>query len=105
MQQIVITKEDLDGISRKLDEFGAVLTERERTVLLATFGIAAQAIAQASKGAAPVKAGAAAPLPPLSVGFRKAFESGVGTRFTLEDVSGDAESVRNVQVDWGNAAK
>lgn len=103
MQQITITMQDVDGISRKLDEFAVVLTDRERAVMLAMFGIAAQTISRTKTGVA-AKPGEAAALPPLSVGFRKAFEAGVGTKFTLEDVGGEAEKVRNVQVDWGNAA-
>jgi len=95
--QISVTNEDINSIAKKLDEFAAVLTPREQGIILSVFSIAAKVIASESAQ----KKAPGAPTP-LSAGFRDAFKAGAGTKFSIED-DGEAEKVRNIAIDWGNA--
>jgi hypothetical protein len=103
---IQVTQADVDNVARKLEEFSAVLSDRERAVLMSVIGIAGQAIdklvsdVQSGGGTAP---GGAAAGGSLSQGFRDAFARGVGTKFAFSEPS-ETEQVRNIKIDgdWGN---
>jgi len=104
---ITVTQADIDGLGRKLDEFSAVLTERERTVLYGVLGMAGKSIeevVQSHQGGTPSGA-SEGQLPSLSQQFQDAFENGVGTRFQVHTPS-EAESTRvkgSVDGDWTKA--
>jgi hypothetical protein len=96
MAEVTLSKSDIDGLARKLDEFGEVLSADEKAILLAIFGLAAtslsKAVSESESGlsAANVAAGLVAPtvdrsalLPRLSDGFRDAFNPGTAGRFTI----------------------
>ena len=84
--EVIVTQADIDDIAKKLDEFGAVLNDRERAVLLGVLGLAADGIEKAAAGAPPPPppATGGSTIPSLSSGFRNAFQKGVGTRFTID---------------------
>jgi hypothetical protein len=51
MPDLQITADQMKNLASKLDELGAVLSDNERAVLVAVFGMAASAVANATKGA------------------------------------------------------
>jgi hypothetical protein len=91
--QVVVTQADIDDVASKLDEFGAVLNDREKAILLGVFSLAAGGISKAAQSAGTPQSGTSAQssVPSLSAGFRTAFQKGVGTRFTVD--SGQTEAV------------
>ena len=91
--EVIVTQADVDDIAKKLDEFGAVLNDREKAVLLGVLGLAAEGIDAASQ-AASASSSSTAPLPSLSSGFRNAFQKGVGTRFRVGASQTEATSVK-----------
>lgn len=102
--QIQITQADIDDVAKKLDEFAAVLNERERSILLAVVGLAGKAVQDLYEAGTKGAAGAPGPkaLPALSAGFRQAFANGVGAKFRIYDPV-EAETVRvkgSVDGDW-----
>lgn len=105
MAEVVqITQDDIDNLGKKLDEFSAVLNPREQAVLLGVFQTAGDALArlgQQSASTTPTTPTRPQTGPSLSAGFREAFSNGIGTKFTIGDAP-EAESVRNIAVDWGN---
>jgi len=102
---ITVTQADIDGLGRKLDEFSAVLTDRERTVLYGVLGMAGKSIeevVQSHQGGGAPSGASGGQLPSLSQQFQEAFENGVGTRFRVHTPS-EAEQVRvkgSVDGDW-----
>jgi hypothetical protein len=91
--EVIVNQADIDGIAKKLDQFGAVLNDREKTVLLGVLGLAADGINKVAAAApvAPPGGSGASSLPPLSAGFRNAFRKGVGSKIKID--SSQAESV------------
>ena len=89
--EVIVTQADVDDIAKKLDEFGAVLNDREKAVLLGVLGLAAEGINAASQ-AASGSSSSTAPLPSLSSGFRNAFQRGVGSRFRIVTSQTEATS-------------
>ena len=80
-----MTQDDIDGLAKKLDEFAAVLTDRERAILLGILKMAGKEIGEVAAQAQNPKPPAS--LPPLSQGFHDAFQQGAGTTFTFSEGS------------------
>jgi hypothetical protein len=99
---VVVTKEDVDDIARKLDEFGAVLNDREKIVLLGILALAGHSVDDLAQKSAPVRPSGNPPpstAPSLSSGFREAFQKGVGTRFTLDPTDpSQTERIKSTKV-------
>jgi len=94
MADVTVTQSDLANLARKLDELGAVLTEKERALLLAVFRLAAASIAsklqttQTESGSAGPVTGPVTPnIPPLSGGFREAFSPLGSSSFSVNDMA------------------
>jgi len=102
MASVKVTQDDVESIARKLDELSAALTEREIAVLQGVFGLVGQSIDQlAAASPATTAPELPAKLPPLSTGFRQAFEHGVGTKFTVQPTEAEAVNVKGtVGVDY-----
>jgi hypothetical protein len=84
--EVIVTQADIDDLATKLDEFGAVLNDREKAIMIGVLELAGQGVAAAaSKAAANPPTPSTTAVPPLSVGFRDAFKQGVGTRFRIDD--------------------
>jgi hypothetical protein len=81
---VVLTQPDVEDLAKKLDDFGAVLNDREKVILLGMLALAGQGIAKAAQAATPQPspAPAAPALPSLSSGFRNAFQKGIGSHFS-----------------------
>jgi hypothetical protein len=92
--EVIVTQADIDDIAKKLDEFGAVLNEREKAVLLGVLGLAADGIEKAAAAAPPAPPKGASSVPSLSSGFRNAFQKGVGTRFTINPSQSESTTVK-----------
>ncbi len=89
--ELAVTKDDVASIAKKLDEFAAVLSEREQMIFMTMISLAGKAIAAAAKaGGAPTQK---PHLPPLSQGFRNAFVPGGVTKFTLNQPETEGGSV------------
>lgn len=89
--EIYLTKDDVDNITVKLDEFSSVLSDREYALLLAVFAYAKPAIADA---VAKARAEESAPRAPLSSALRATVEAGIGSIFTMNTGEGsDAEGL------------
>jgi len=96
---VTVTQADVDDMASKLDQFGAVLNDREKAVLLGIFGLAAQAISDEVRGSTSTPAQPSS-LPSLSSGFRAAFQKGLGTRFRFGSSQSESTTVKgNVGVD------
>lgn len=87
MIEIKPTQDDIDNIAKKLDEFSAVLNERESTLLLCLFGVAAKSIADAGRST-----NGNARLPGLATTFRQAFTAGLGNKFAIDNL-GEGEGI------------
>jgi hypothetical protein len=73
MAKYEISRADVDQFGSKLDEFGEVLTEKERALLLYAFSLAKKEIEdRVSSGSAP-KGDSKSSLPRLSDSFKTAF--------------------------------
>jgi hypothetical protein len=101
---IVLTQSDVDDIAQKLDEFGAVLNDREKVILLATLALAGQGIAKAAQAATPEKSPSPAPptLPSLSSGFRNAFQKGIGSHFSTNQTDQTEKISGTAGITWSN---
>jgi hypothetical protein len=86
--EIAVTQQDINNIAKKLDEFGAVLSERERSLLLGIFGLAGKELrARISQADGhPAQHG-------LASGFRDAFQPGIGGKLTLAENETEGGSV------------
>jgi hypothetical protein len=104
--RIKIAQEDIDNVAVKLDEFASVLSDREKAVLTAVFGLAGGTIQQWVASGRQTQSGSAPATPPLSAGFREAFSNGVGTTFTIEeDTTSEAEgSKTKIGDSWDNSS-
>lgn len=102
MTEQTITQQDLASLSKKLDDLGDVLSASERTLLLAVFTLAAQAVqAKMRAGTAPrdsesesgsgrspgigAISQSTGALPSLSDGFRNTFKAVGNNAFTIRD--------------------
>lgn len=85
--QLQVTQDDIDNIATKLDEFSAVLNDREHRVLRALFTYARRAIDAERRQEAP------SARPPLSASFRKAIDAGADGVFEIGDES-DEEFIK-----------
>jgi hypothetical protein len=96
MADLSLDPRDIESLASKLDEFGAVLTDKEKALLAAAFGLASTALSQAGSEAESggVQIGAIASradskvqmpqsAPSLSAAFRKSFTAGKPGRFTI----------------------
>jgi len=87
MTTVIVTQNDIESLAEKLGEFSAVLTEREQAILEGVIGLVGRSIddlaTAAPRAALRDPAPAASELPPLSAGFREAFEHGVGATFSV----------------------
>jgi hypothetical protein len=121
MTDIKLSKSDIDNLAGKLDELGEVLNNNEKSLLLAVFGLASNAlghtISQSESGisSARVASGLSNPtlvrstsatLPKLSDGFKDAFNPGQAGRFSVpgEEVM-DSVSVGGGCVTWSKDLK
>ena len=115
MAEISISQQDIDSIARKLDDFGDVLSENERGVLLAIFGLAATAIGSASSESeaagnpithsiasfSDTRLSFSGRLPRLSDGFQNAFRPGAAGRFKIGSIGTVADvAVGGTTVTW-----
>ena len=108
MDLIEVTQQDIDDLAKKLDEFSAVLTDRERGVLYGVLGMAGKSIEELIRAGEPTTPTTApTAVPPLSAQFKDAFENGVGTRFRIRTpTEAEATNVRvkgGVDGDWAKA--
>jgi hypothetical protein len=90
---IRITQADIDNIAKKLDELAEVLTDRECTIFLTMMQLAGKELRerlQSSSEPPRSPPSSSSSLPPLSAGFRSAFQPGVGARLTYAE-TGDSE--------------
>ncbi|CCV14639.1 hypothetical protein [Mesorhizobium sp. STM 4661] len=107
MADQAVTQADLAKLAKKLDEVADVLTDKERTLLLAVFKLAGEAIAARVQGApsdgekesGSIRASAARSTV-LSDGFKGAFQS-IGTAdFNLRSGIEDVASGVGIGVVW-----
>jgi hypothetical protein len=76
MAKYEVNRAEINQFSTKLDEFGEVLTEKERALLLYSFSLAKKELDdRASSGSAP-KGDSKSSLPKLSDSFKTAFARG-----------------------------
>jgi hypothetical protein len=95
-----VTRWEISRLASKLEQLGPALSESDRAVLGTVFALAAAAISnttfEAGSGvrsggavargpAAHAERAANGDLPPLSAGFKGAFQPGTGACFTLEN--------------------
>jgi hypothetical protein len=96
MAELSVSPADLSALSKKLDDLGDVLTDKERSLLLAVFKLAATAIQSRVQGASggasqqtgtgpQTESGRLASVPALSEGFRNAFKPLGNADFALRD--------------------
>ncbi|SRR5579883_1967068 len=92
MPKINVTAQDIDSVATKLDALGGSLSESQRALLLAVFGLARNTLsAQSGKPVAPAGHGPAAistsgALPSLSEAFKRTFSPG-----TAPEVEGQSD--------------
>lgn len=96
-----ISPAEIEEMAKKLDKLGSQLSDNERALLVAVFGMASTAIADATKKVeehlgAPVAGKLNKPdqfdlgktengkIPPLSQAFKESFSPGTAGRFALE---------------------
>ncbi len=97
-KQVLVTTDDVNNIAKKLDEFSAVLNDREYILMLAILGMAKNAI-NAAKGQG---AAAKEERPQLSQTFREALVLGIGRTFVVstspaEDAEGQQQQQQQQQ--------
>jgi hypothetical protein len=116
MPQVNFSQSDIESLASKLDELGAVLTEKERGLLTAVFGLAATAFSGAASEAEsggvslqPVaaftdaKVSLPSRLPRLSDSLRGAFTPGAGGKFTIRNGGlNESVAVGGTTVTWSN---
>lgn len=97
MAEQSVSPAELSALAKKLDELGDVLTEKERSLLLAVFKLAATTIesrlqgastgagGQTESGRRAMGPGSQSALPALSEGFRNAFRPLGNRDFALRD--------------------
>ena len=105
---VVVSQNDVDDLAKKLDEFGAVLNDREKAVMLGLMTLAQKTVEHhphpGHSAATPSTDSVTGTLPPLSAGFKSAFEKGVGAKFHI-DSPADSEKINvNVKgsIDWSH---
>ena len=97
--EVIVTQADIDDLATKLDQFGAVLNDREKAIMIGVLELAGQGVDAAASAAATTPS-TPTPVPPLSVGFRDAFKQGVGTRFLIDASQAEGTNVKaDVHVD------
>lgn len=107
MADIKLNQNDIDSLAGKLDEFAAVLTDKERALMHSIFGLAStslnQAGSEAESGGVQMREIAAfsdakvripQSMPSLSDAFRNSFKPGSKGRFTI----GRGQEVMDVSV-------
>lgn len=77
--QVKVTRAEIQQLASKLDEFGEVLTEKERAVLLYAFDLLKKDLASKVGGG-----GGKSGLPKLSAAFNDAFTPGGAAGFGSE---------------------
>jgi hypothetical protein len=93
-----ITQDDIDNIARKLDDFAQVLSQRERTVFLAVLQLAGKEIKETLQQLKSTTV-SPSPLPPLSAGFRGAFQPGVGAKLVYDETA-ESEGSGTIKIKW-----
>lgn len=106
MSDVQLSQGDIDSLAGKLDEFSAVLTDKEKALLQAIFGLAGTALGEASSEAEGGGARMAAlatfsdarislptKLPSMSDAFRGSFRPGRVGRFDITASGGELASV------------
>lgn len=114
MTEINLDQRDIENLAGKLDEFSAVLSDKEKALLHAVFGLASTALNRASGEAesggvqmrelssfADAKVRLPQTVPRLSDSFRDSFKPGGKGRFTIGRGSEVADvSVGGTTVTW-----
>jgi hypothetical protein len=103
--QVQVTQDDINGLSKKLDDFAEVLTPREKMIFLGVLGMAGKSIHQLIQPSTPpTTTPDTTALPKLSTGFLTAFENGAGTKFNIND-KGEAETFGiKISGDWSRGS-
>lgn len=96
MTDINLNQRDIESLAGKLDEFSAVLTDKEKALLHSVFGLASTALNQAGSEAesggvqmrelasfSDAKVRMPQSMPTLSDAFRNSFKPGGKGRFTI----------------------
>ncbi len=78
--EVQVSREEIRQLASKLDEFGEVLTDKERAILLYAFGLLRKDFAQKGGGGQ----GGGGKLPRLSEAFNSAFTPGGAAGFGSE---------------------
>ena len=76
--EVQVTRSEIQQLASKLDEFGEVLTEKERAVLLYAFNLLKKDLRGKDGGG---QSGGGSKLPPLSAAFNSAFTPGGAAGF------------------------
>ena len=105
MADLTISQTDLANLAKKLDEIGDVLSEKERSVLLAIFKLAGLSIASKVQGAdsSQKESGmraSALTRASLSEGFKGAFQSIGAADFSLRNDINNAAGGVGIGVVW-----
>lgn len=115
MADINLDPRDIEDLAGKLDEFSAVLSDKEKALMSAVFGLASTALQQASSEAesggarmrelpsfADAKVALPQTMPRLSDAFRNSFKPGSMGRFTIGGRGGQVAdiSVGGSTVTW-----
>lgn len=100
MSDQTVTQADIAALAKKLDDLGDVLSTTERSLLLAVFTLAAQAVQTKMRAGANLRdsesesgsvrspgaiSSSSATLPSLSDGFRNTFKAVGNNAFTIRD--------------------